>query len=243
MNYENAGDILPEHLLKEVKKYAAGKLLYIPLEQEKKAWGEVSGYRHFLVRRNQFILNKFLHGTEIHELSKVFFLAEETIKRILYSKKDTNKLDYHPTSKSATEYSEAGMLEEWIHTYLLFDRRNKSDGLRLFYRYYLGPIMMPLSLFQRSSGLEEQMKWKVHPTVFESRVMNWMDKIRSGEDSPPLIINYDKGVFEINSDNPLFEALKRSRMKEHPVIIWITERADHDIFVTDYAIYIENNLS
>lgn len=245
MNYENAGDVLPEQLLKEVKKYAAGKLLYIPLEQEKKAWGEVSGYRHFLVRRNQFILNKFLHGTEIRELSKEFFLAEETIKRIVYSKKDTNKLDYHPTSKSATEYSEAGMLEEWIHTYLLFDRRNKafSDGLRLFYRYYLGPIMMPLSLFQRSSGPEEQMKWKVHPTVFENRVMNWMDKIRSDEDSPPLIINYDKGVFEINSDNPLFEALKRSRMKEYPVIIWITESADHDTFVTDYAIYIENNLS
>jgi hypothetical protein len=244
LNYENAGDVLPEQLLKEVKKYAAGKLLYIPLEQEKKAWGEVSGYRHFLVRRNQFILNKFLHGTEIRDLSKEFFLSEETIKRIVYSKKDTNKLDYHPTSKSATEYSEAGMLEEWIHTYLLFDRRNKtfSDGLRLFYRYYLGPIMMPLSLFQRSSGPEEQMKWKVHPTVFENRVMNWIDKIRIGEDSPPLIINYDKGVFEINSDNPLFEALKRSRMKEYPVIIWITERADHETFVTDYAIYIENNL-
>jgi len=32
MNYENAGDVLPERLLKEVKKYAAGKLLYIPFE-------------------------------------------------------------------------------------------------------------------------------------------------------------------------------------------------------------------
>ncbi|GGG12181.1 hypothetical protein GCM10010912_65750 [Paenibacillus albidus] len=172
VNYENAGDVLPEQLLKEVKKYAAGKLLYIPLEKEKKAWGEVSGYRHFLVRRNQLILNMFLHGIEIRKLSKEFFLSEETIKRIVYSKKDTNKLDYYPTSRSAMEYSEAGMLEEWIHTYLLFDRYNKAflDGLRLIYRYYLGPIMMPLSLFSRSSGPENNMRWRVHPTVFENNL-------------------------------------------------------------------------
>lgn len=149
MNYENAGDVLPEQLLKEVKKYAAGKLLYIPLEQEKKAWGELSGYRHFLVRRNQFILNKFLRGTKICELANEFCLSEETVKRIVYSKKDTNKLDYHPTSKSAIAYADAGMLEEWIHTYLLFDRKNKSfsDGLRLFYRYYWVQLRCPCRYF------------------------------------------------------------------------------------------------
>lgn len=244
LNYENAGDVLPEQLLKEVKKYAAGKLLYIPLEQEKKAWGEVSGYRHYLVRRNQFILNKFMHGTEIRELANEFCLSEETVKRIVYSKKDTNKLDYHPTSKSAIAYADAGMLEEWIHTYLLFDRRNKSfsDGLRLFSRYYLGPIKMPLSLFQRSSGPEDNMKWKVHPTVFENRVMSWTDKIKSGEETPPLIINYDNGIFEINNDNPLFEALNRSGVTEHPIIIWITEKEDYATFATDYAMYVEINL-
>lgn len=29
MKYENANDILPEELIKEIQKYAAGKLLYI----------------------------------------------------------------------------------------------------------------------------------------------------------------------------------------------------------------------
>ncbi len=240
VEYENAGDVLPEQLLNEVKKYAAGKLLYIPLEKEKKAWGEVSGYRHYLVRRNQLILNMFLHGVEIQELSKQFFLSEETIKRIVYSKKDTNKLDYRPTSTSATEYSEAGMLEEWIHTYLLFDRRNKvfSDGLRLIYRYYLGPVMMPLTLFTRSSGPEENMKWWVHPTVFENNVDQCMVNIQHGEDTPPLIISFEKGAFEINCNNPLFEALKRSEIKEYPVIIWITERVDHDAFLENYGAYL-----
>lgn len=240
VNYENAGDVLPEQLLKEVKKYAAGKLLYIPLEKEKKAWGEVSGYRHFLVRRNQLILNMFIHDVEIRELSKEFCLSEETIKRIVYSKKDTNKLNYYPTSGSAMEYSEAGMLEEWLHTYLLFDRYNKAfvDGLRLIYRYYLGPIKMPLSLFTRSSGPENNMKWKVHLTDFDNKVVNWMHEIKCGQDTPPLIINFDKGIFEINCNNPLFEALNRVNVKEYPVIIWITERVDHDIFLEEYAGYL-----
>ncbi|MBP3577416.1 MAG: hypothetical protein J6K15_04825 [Lachnospiraceae bacterium] len=44
MKYENAKELLPETLLKEVQKYAGGKLLYIPVENETKNWGEVSGY-------------------------------------------------------------------------------------------------------------------------------------------------------------------------------------------------------
>ena len=87
------------------------------------------------------------------------------------------------------------------------------------------------------------MKWRVHPTVFENKVVYWMDKIRCNEDFPPLIINFEQGMFEINCNNPLFEALKRSQLKEIPVIIWSTERADYDTFVTEYADYIENNLS
>lgn len=123
---------------------------------------------------------------------------------------------------------------------MLFDRRNKvfSDGLRLIYRYYLGPIMMPLSLFKRSSGPEENMKWKVHPTVFENNVVHWLDEIQCIEDTPPLIINFEKEEFEINCNNPLFEALKRSHVNEYPVIIWITERVDHDTFLEDYAVYL-----
>ncbi|WP_310828585.1 CD3324 family protein [Paenibacillus pedocola] len=239
MNYENAGNVLPEQLLKEIKKYAAGKLLYIPLDNEKKAWGEVSGYRHFLVRRNQFILNKFVHGIGIRELATEFHLSEETIKRIVYSRKDTSKLDYHPTSKSAMKYLEAGMLEEWLHTYLLFDRCNKvfSDGLRLMYRYYLGPLIMPLSLFKRSSGPEDHMKWQIQQDVFEDKVKYWMNQIDSQAETPPLIVNFEKGRLELNCNNPLLEALKRSQVNEHPIIIWITDLPDHDRFLEEYAGY------
>ncbi|MEK4852926.1 CD3324 family protein [Paenibacillus sp. FSL H7-0756] len=240
MNYENAGDILPEKLLQEVKKYAAGKLLYVPQDNHKKAWGEVSGQRQALVRRNQMMLNKFLNGTPVCELSKEYFLSEETVKRIVYSKKDTNKLDYHPTTNSAKAYSEAGMLEEWIHTYLLFGRRNKgfSDGLRLMCRYYAGPLRMPLSLLSRSSGPEGGMMWRVDRDYFEQKVLHWMNDIHAGQDTPPLIVNYAQGELELNCGNPLLEALKRSEVSEYPVILWVTERADYSKALADYAMHV-----
>lgn len=39
MKYENAKDVLPKELLEELKKYAAGKLLYVPLGDKKRNWG------------------------------------------------------------------------------------------------------------------------------------------------------------------------------------------------------------
>lgn len=43
MNYLNASHVLPDELLREVQKYAAGENLYIPKNEEKKKWGEGSG--------------------------------------------------------------------------------------------------------------------------------------------------------------------------------------------------------
>ena len=72
----------------------------------------------------------------------------------------------------AKEYNDNGLLEEWIHTYLLFERKNKafSDGLYLEDRYYLGPLAMPLSMFVRSSGPEKGIKWQVHRSIFMRRM-------------------------------------------------------------------------
>lgn len=239
MNYENAGNLLPEELLKEVKKYAAGKLLYIPLDQEKKAWGEASGYRQVLVRRNQIIYNKYLHGTSISELSKEYYLSQETVKRIVYSKKDTNKLDYSPTAQSAAAYSEAGMLEEWIHTYMLFGRRNKnfSEGLQLMGRTYEGPLWLPLSSLSRTSGPESGMKWRVEREYFEQKVRYWAKRIQDGEDTPPLIVNLAQGTLELNCGNPLLEALNLAGITQYPAIFWMTELADAEQGLRDYAVY------
>lgn len=241
MRYINAGEILPSELLEEIQKYASGTLLYIPKAEEENAWGEASGYKKYLLKRNRMIINHFRYGMQIEEISQMFFLSEETVKKIVYAKKNSEQLVFHPDFGSAKEYDENGLLEEWVHTYLLYERKNKpfSDGLYLEERYFIGPVSMPLSLFERNSGPEETMKWRVDPIVFEGKVRNWINNIKNSNPLPPIIVGYADGNFEINCNSPLFEALKRLNVKEFPIIIWITKRTDYDDFRIKYKRYAD----
>ena len=163
MKYENGKDIFPEKLLKQIQKYAAGKVVYIPVGETKRPWGETSGYKRFLAERNRDIKAKFKSGIDIEKLADEYYLSVESIRKIVYSKKEVFILDYKCALSSAKEYSAAGKLEEWVHTYLLSDGNNKefSDGLRLFDRFFIGPVKMPLKLFTRCCGPEENMKYRV----------------------------------------------------------------------------------
>ena len=80
MKYENAKEVLPEALLKEVQKYAGGKLLYIPVENETKGWGEASGYRQKLLKRNVMICNRYKSGVTLSELAEEYFLSLDSMQ-------------------------------------------------------------------------------------------------------------------------------------------------------------------
>ena len=126
MKYLNASDVLPNELLKEIQKYAGGSILYVPKEEsESKIWGEVSGQRKYYKKRNKMIINKFTYGISVDELAKEYCLSKDTVKKIVYSKKNSEELVFHPDIHSAKEYNDNDLLEEWIHTYLLFERKNK----------------------------------------------------------------------------------------------------------------------
>lgn len=166
------------------------------------------------------------------QLAGEYYLSQETVKKIVYNKKAKGNLPFYPHAISAEQYSQAGMLEEWIHTYLLFERRNRefSEGLHRQPRQYMGPLAMSLSLFSRSSGPEEHMKWQVHPAVWEERVTAWQRRIRQRETLPPLIVNYGKEGFELNCGSPLYEALIREGIPYFPVVIWCSSEADREEF-------------
>ncbi|MBQ7774908.1 MAG: hypothetical protein IJ379_03220, partial [Lachnospiraceae bacterium] len=117
MKYENAKDLLPQELLAQVQKYAAGKLLYVPTE-ESKAWGTASGYRQKLLKRNQMIYNEFVGGKTVSELADEYFLSLDSIKKIVYGKKE-GLIAFEPTIACAIQYSEAGLAEEWIRAFYI----------------------------------------------------------------------------------------------------------------------------
>lgn len=133
MRYENARDIFPAQLLRQVQKYAAGKLVYIPAGDVKRPWGEATGYRRYLIERNREMKERFRTGTEIDRLADMYCLSVESVKRIVYSKKEVTMLEYQCTLSSAKAYAAEGRLEEWVHAYLLSDGDNQafSEGLKL----------------------------------------------------------------------------------------------------------------
>lgn len=89
MKYENAKDILPEELFEEVRKYASGKLLYVPIAGERCQWGAKNGNRLKNEKRNQEIRQLYKNDLSLEQLSARFFLTPESIKNILYTKKGT----------------------------------------------------------------------------------------------------------------------------------------------------------
>jgi Mor family transcriptional regulator len=88
MEYKNGMELFPQSLLREIQKYVSGGLVYIPqIEAKHKEWGELSGIKAEICIRNYQIKQKFHKGITIFELAIEYCLAEETIKRIVYSKK------------------------------------------------------------------------------------------------------------------------------------------------------------
>ena len=84
--YKKASDILPEALLKEVQKYAAGETLYFPKDRERKKWGEITGSRSFYQERNEGIRQKYLQKMSIEHLAEEYCLSVETIRKIVFSR-------------------------------------------------------------------------------------------------------------------------------------------------------------
>ena len=84
MKYKNASDVLPENLLKEVQKYAAGETLYFPKDKMRQKWGEKTGARTFFKERNAGIRQKYLQKTSIEHLANEYSLSVETIRKIVF---------------------------------------------------------------------------------------------------------------------------------------------------------------
>lgn len=90
MCYRNGKDILPEGLLKELQKYIQGEIVYIPKIESRKAWGECNGTRQAISERNLEIYNLYKKGMKAAELSEMYSLSEDSIRKIVF-KIDRNR--------------------------------------------------------------------------------------------------------------------------------------------------------
>ena len=87
MKYVNAKNLLPDGLVRELQNYIQGGYIYVPADQARpKSWGEVSGYREELIRRNRQITEEYRNGASMDELAEKFCLSVYAIRKIIYQK-------------------------------------------------------------------------------------------------------------------------------------------------------------
>ena len=242
MAYRNAQDIFPEGLLKQIQRYVSGETIYIPAGNERKAWGETSGYQRYIRERNEEIRTGFADGQSIEELMDRYALSYDSIKRIVYNRKETAMLKYSATLSSAKAYAEAGKLDVWIHLYLNSEGHNIpfSDGLKKFDRYYFSPALFPVSMFKRCTGPEPEMKYRIHPEWWEHQIAELKKRVPEDDDMPPLIVQYVDGEFVLNDGNHRHKVYEDLGIENAWVIIWITEKEELDDFMARYGEYVRN---
>ncbi len=242
MKYRNAKDVFPEKLLRQIQKYVSGETIYIPAGVEKKDWGETSGYQQYIRERNAAIRDAFRDGKAIEALMEEYSLSYDTIKRIVYSKKEVTMLKYSATLDSALEYGREEKMDAWVHLYLNEEGRNIpfSDGLKLFDRYFISPAQFPISLFHRCAGPEEDMKYRIDKGWWEHKITELTKAVKAGAEMPPMIIHYVDGEFELNDGNHRHKVYEDLGIETAWVILWITEEAELTDFMSKYGEYVKD---
>ncbi|AUN13340.1 homeodomain-like protein [[Clostridium] sordellii] len=89
MKYEKAQDILPQYIVNLIQEYIDGGYLYIPRKNEnKKSWGEISGTKSNLRKRNKKIFIDYEKGMKIKDIAKKYYLSESSIRKIISQEKN-----------------------------------------------------------------------------------------------------------------------------------------------------------
>ena len=85
MEYKNGAEVLPDTLLEQLQKYVQGEIIYIPIPDDKHmGWGCRNGTRQMIEERNRDIYCRYLNGRSIDDLSGLFNLSQESIRKIIY---------------------------------------------------------------------------------------------------------------------------------------------------------------
>lgn len=84
MKYIKAKDVLPENIIEIIQEYIDGECLYIPRKNgNEKSWGEKSGTKNSLEIRDKKIYDEYMEGKDIIELTQIYYLSEQSIRRII----------------------------------------------------------------------------------------------------------------------------------------------------------------
>ena len=85
MEYLNANMVLPDSLIEQIQKYIQGGYIYVPCQKERRKKYKKN---YYIENRNEVIRNRHKSGDKVEALAKEFYLSVDSIKKIVYTKKD-----------------------------------------------------------------------------------------------------------------------------------------------------------
>lgn len=127
------------------------------------------------------------------------------------------------TLSQAMEHTRRGKIEEWIQLFLRNDGRNEilADGLLLEPRQYLGPCKINLEMLNIEEGAPDYLT-KENDIEYFFAVVDNMKVHYSGWDVPPLIVEYDGGIFRVNDGRHRLEMYRQLGVESAYAVLWAT---------------------
>lgn len=128
------------------------------------------------------------------------------------------------TLTKAREYERKGEIKEWIQLFLRNDGKNiqLANGLLLEERRYTGVIEMDLAILSSvKTGAPEYLKEENAICYF----FHIVDKMKSDFkkwDIPPLIVEYNNGIFKVNDGRHRLEMFRQLKIRYAYAVLWTT---------------------
>ena len=129
------------------------------------------------------------------------------------------------TLSLARMYAEDGKIEQWLQDFLRADGKNQAlaEGLLKEERYYFGLLEIPIALLSDvKSGAPEYLHAENDIQYFFYIVDRMQEGMADGWDTPPLIVEYVYGNFQVNDGRHRLEAYRQLGAEKVWAVIWTT---------------------
>uniref|UniRef100_UPI004055E706 hypothetical protein n=1 Tax=Acetatifactor sp. TaxID=1872090 RepID=UPI004055E706 len=127
------------------------------------------------------------------------------------------------TLTQAREYAAQGKIEEWLQLFLRNDGANVvlADGLLLEPRRYVGPCKINLKQLKIKAGAPEYLT-KENDIQYFFAIVDGMKAHYREWDVPPLIVEYDSGIFRVNDGRHRLEMYRQLGVENANAVLWAT---------------------
>ena len=135
-------------------------------------------------------------------------------------------------SLSAQRWAKEGIIEEWVHKYLLIGKGGKSnsefsEGLKREKRWWNGPVELSLNDLSPAVGTDPDMEFVVDEDNWHARTSKLAKSFSNPISLPPLIAEYRAGELSVRDGNTRYGAMKLLGWTTCWVIIWYNSVSDY----------------